>query len=498
MKKVAKKSLRKKVPYYKRFFIALGAFLLAFFIFSPAANFNPSWHEPPRFVSKNGLLDVSLQAKTTEVVIGGKKVTSDVYNEIYPGPVFELKGGDTLKVHLDNQLTQSTNLHFHGSHVSPKGNSDNVLLNIKPGENFDYEYHLPSNHPPGLYWYHPHYHPDVENQVMGGMAGAIIVRGNIDNLPGIKGVPERLLLLSTQDGDDANSPKRLVNGQVMPALYLRPGEMQRWRIANISADDFYNFALPGQKLHIISRDGNTLSHVQAVDSEVMAPGDRIEILVQGGLWGTYDVQSLPFNEGFAHYTKDTFMHMVVAGMPMLSKELPKQLIPYDNFKESHIDNTRILTFSMSGTDDNPTFLLDGKQYNPDVIDQVMTLGTTEEWKLVNKSREVHPFHIHINPFQVISINGVPVDRPGLDDTFPIPARSTVIIRTKYKDFDGKYVLHCHILYHEDHGMMQVVEVVKPGFGQAPDNGMPDREGMMDMNDMDTMQMPESTRYNNKK
>lgn len=494
-----KKKQQAKKTYWKHFIIAAISFLIVTFLLSPYANTNPAWQEPPRSVSKDGFLKTTLQAKKSSVTIGGKQTQSAVYNDMYPGPVFELKGGDTFKVHLENQLSDSTNLHFHGSHVSPKGHSDNVLLNLKPGENFDYEYQLPVNHPPGLYWYHPHYHPNVEEQVLGGMAGAIIVRGDIDELPGIKDVPERLLILSTQDTDDPNNPTRLVNGQVMPTLFIRPGEVQRWRILNMSADDFYNFSIPGQKLNIISRDGNTTSKVIAVDNEVVAPGDRIEILVQGGMWGTYDIESVAFDEGFAHYPTQTFMKIAVAGFPMISEPLPTTLLPYEDFRYAHIDNTRTVTFSMGGTESDPTFLLDGKEFNPEVVNQIMTLGTTEEWRLINESKEVHPFHIHINPFQVISVNGKPVDRYGYDDTFPIPAKSEVVIRTKYTDFDGKYVLHCHILFHEDHGMMQIVEVVKPGANQAPHNGVPDREGMPMLEHMQHLLETSGTdRYKKKK
>lgn len=484
------KAIRK---FLRNFLVAALGFIVVGILLSPLVDFNPKWQEPPRFISRDGKLDVILQAKESEVMIGGKKTQSKVYNDSYLGPVLEVKGGDILNVKLENELSESTNLHFHGSHVSPKGNSDNVLLNIKSGETFNYSYQLPVNHPPGLYWYHPHYHPNVEDQVGGGMAGAIIVRGDVDNFPGIKGLPERLLILTAQDNSGPD-PIRLVNGQVMPTIYLRPGETQRYEIANMSADDFYKLAILGQKLHIISRDGNTLDQVTDVDSELMAPGDRIQILIQGGMWGTYEIQSLAFDEGFDHYTTQTFMKLVVQGFPMLPKKLPTKLLPYENLKDAHIDNVRVLTFSIGGTDDNPIFLLDGREFNPDVVNQTMFLDTTEEWRLVNDSREVHPFHIHINPFQVISVNGVPVDRHGYDDTFPIPAKGEVVIRTRYKDFDGKYVLHCHILFHEDHGMMQIVEVIKPGNSPAENNGLPDREGMFEMMDMDHISGMENSRY----
>lgn len=472
---MSKKKFSQK-KFWRNFIFAFLGFLFAAVVLNQFVDLNPSWNAPQVSKAKNGQLDIVLNTAKSKVNIGGKEQESNVWNGKYIGDTWDIKGGDTVKIHFQNNITDPTNLHFHGGHVSPKGNSDNVLLSIKPGETFDYEYNLPENHPPGLYWYHPHYHHYTDQQVMGGMLGAIIVRGDIDELPGIKGLPERVLVLTTVD--QGNNVIRLVNNQVDPTLYVRPFETIRLRLVNASSDDFYNFAIPGQKLNVISRDGNTLSEVESVDSEVMAPGDRVEILFQAGLWGDTDVKSIVYKQGFFTYPEDTFMKIKVFGLPVLPKNLPTTLIPYDNFKDAKIDNTRTITFSEGGTQENPTYLIDGQIFNPDEVSQIMTLGTTEEWRIVNESGEVHPFHIHINPFQVISINGEEIDRKSMDDTFPIPANGEFVMRTKYRDFDGKYVLHCHILFHEDNGMMQIVEVVKPGASTAPDNGLPEREGMI--------------------
>lgn len=467
--------------YLKHVVIAGLAFLAVYFSLQYFTKSSPKWIEPETRVSKNGVLDVTLDAKKSIVSIGDAEATASmVYNQKYIGDTWEVRGGDTIKVHLENNLDQPTNLHFHGSHVSPKGNSDNVLLRINPGENFDYEFKLPENHPPGLYWYHPHMHEFTDSQVNSGMAGAIIVRGDVDELPELQGLTERKLILTTNDPDNSNAVVRLVNNQSNPTLYVRPFETVRFEIFNMASDDFYNLAIPGTKLNVISRDGNMMSEVDQVDSELLAPGDRVQILFKAGWSGEFDVKSLIYNTGFFTFPEDTFMKIKVAGLPVIPRDLPTRLVPYDDFRNAKIDKVRTLTFSEGGTSANTTFLLDGKQFNPNVVSQVMELGATEEWHLVNKSGETHPFHIHVNPYQVISVNGIEVDRKGYDDTFPVPAESTVVIRTKYRDFDGKYVLHCHILFHEDHGMMQVVEVVRKGMGTALDNGLPEREKMGDM------------------
>lgn len=464
---------------WKKFFIIFFVVLISCFILNQFVDLNPKWKAPAVLKSQNGILNVTLEAKKSRVNIGGKDTWSNVWNGRYIAPTWEVRGGDTIKVHFVNNMSDPTNLHFHGGHISPKGNSDNVLLNIKPGETFDYEYKLPKNHPPGFYWYHPHLHRYTDNQVMNGMLGAIKVLGDIDELPRIKGVKEETLVLTTRD--NGNNVDRLVNNQINPSLYIRPFETIRLRILNASSDDFYNLSILGTKLNIISRDGNTLSRVDSVNSEVLAPGDRIEVLFQAQMWGTYTVKSLKLSVGSFVYPEADFMTIKVRGLPVLPKPLPTKLVPYQDLKETPVDNIRTLIFSEAGTDDNPTFLLDGKEFDANVVSQLMTLGTTEQWNLINKSNDTHPFHIHINPFQVISVNGKSVDRYGYDDTFPIPPNGEVVIKTQYKDFDGKYVLHCHILFHEDHGMMQVVEVVKPGEDVSKNNGLPERESMPGMN-----------------
>jgi len=141
-----------------------------------------------------------------------------------------------------------------------------------------------------------------------------------------------------------------------------------------------------------------MSEVDSVDSELMAPGDRVQIIFQADAWGEYDVKSLLYAQGFFTFPEATFMKIKVRGLPVFPRELPTKLRPYDDFRNADIDRVRTLTFSEGGTDDNPTFLLDGKMFNADVISQIMELGTTEEWRLVNQSKETHPFHIHINPY----------------------------------------------------------------------------------------------------
>src|SRR4051794_11702708 len=192
--------------------------------------------EPAVRLATNGLLDTTLEARTDpQVTVGGM-----TYEGQLPGPVLRFRPGDRLKVRLINNLGGAmTNLHVHGLHVSPQGNSDNVFLHVENGQSFDYDYQVPKNHPAGLYWYHPHSHGDTMQQTAAGLVGAIIIEGDFDQLPGIKGVPERLVCLQGPFVTAAGV-QYLVNGQDTPTIAIRPGETQRWRLLNASANAFFN------------------------------------------------------------------------------------------------------------------------------------------------------------------------------------------------------------------------------------------------------------------
>ena len=133
------------------------------------------FEEPAALRSDKGVLDVRLEAAVGSHQVAGRQATTLGYNGGVPGPTLRLRAGDVLRVKLVNRLETATNLHVHGLHVSPEGNGDNVFVSVEPGTTFDYEYRLPDDHPPGVYWYHPHHHGTVADQVFGGLYGAIVV-----------------------------------------------------------------------------------------------------------------------------------------------------------------------------------------------------------------------------------------------------------------------------------------------------------------------------------
>jgi FtsP/CotA-like multicopper oxidase with cupredoxin domain len=431
----------------------------------------PDLVEPEVRASVDGLLDTSLTAAFGPVMVNGQQMTSRVFESSYPAPTMRLKPGDTMCIRLTNQLDDITNLHTHGFHVSPRDNSDNVFLHVEPGETFDFEFNLPADHMPGICWYHPHVHGDTYEHVNGGMAGAIIIEGGLDEVPGIAGLTERLLILqSTQfdangvvvpvDDQTTKQQMRTINGQVNPTIRIRPGETQRWRIANMTSENFCLLALEGHHLHQIAADGNPLSEVRTEERIFLVPGERAEVLVQAAGEGTYEIRQLLWGTGFQSQPDVLLATMLVEGDPVDSEPLPTTLLPFEDLREATIDRTRELHFDVKVDHDGAQFLIDGKTVDMDRVDQTIQAGATEEWVIYNDSDEWHPFHIHVNDFQVVAVNGEPVEVYGWEDTRGLPPNGSITIRHRFLDFTGKYVYHCHILFHEDMGMMGIVEVVE--------------------------------------
>jgi suppressor of ftsI len=425
--------------------------------------------EPRQWVSRNGYLRVRLVTEVRQVKLGGRSVRALVYNGDYMPPTIRLRPGDQLDLDLVNKLPEATNLHVHGMHVSPQGNSDNVFLHIASGQTFRYHYNFPLDLAPGTYWYHSHLHGLTEPQVFAGMSGAIVVDGLREYLPpDLQNVKERLIALKDfqvlngaipTTNINSNAPTtRTVNGQINPTIGIRPGETQLWRLANIGADIFYRLQLPGRTFHVIAEDANPVSTVWSADSLVLPPGKRYDVLVQGGPSGRNRLLTLAYNQGGDQYPQKTLATVVSTGPAMRPAGLPTAFAPSDDLTRAKVDQRRTIVFSENSA--GTAFFINGKQFDPNRIDVRSRLNTVEEWTVRNVTSEQHPFHIHVNDFQVMSVNGAPYHAVGQQDTVVLPIHGEVVIRMRFLDFLGKYVFHCHILNHEDHGMMATIDVVQ--------------------------------------
>ena len=400
-----------------------------------------------------------------------------------------------------------TNLHTHGLWVSPVGNSDNVLNVIPPETSFQHEYLIPTDHVPGTHWYHPHKHGSVATQVQTGMSGALIMTGGIDDLPLVRQARESVMVIQkfrasrpvlaaaaaiTPEADPFRFPQEdvtTINGVRGPTLAgVAPGETLRWRIVAAMSGGVLNLTVtPGTTcsgdeaaripLHPIAYDGIPVAEVAQWEMIRLFPGNRADLMLRFETPGTYAIctRQRPDDE-----TEDPeVIGYVQVDQPPIE---PPRKIPAGFAAEyrhpSLLDDPAVVKDQrhVLFTQLSSPFrvYIDNHRFDVNRVDQKIPLGAKQEWLLLNDTPgfdSFHPFHIHVNPFQIVDSNdpiyrkmkGVWLDTvgiPGSDGTRggPPGAPGWVKIRSHFKKFIGLYVLHCHILGHEDAGMMQIVEV----------------------------------------
>lgn len=514
--------------------------------------------------------------------------------------------------HGDN----STNLHFHGTHVSPQAPQDYVLLELRPrlpagteapadlhathargivayGE-FQYDVDPP---PPtqaeGTHWYHPHKHGSVSLQVANGMPGALIIEGAFDDwLRGYYGgkLAEKILVVQqvqakTNLFNNSLAPATTVNGQVNPTVRMKPGEVQRWRFVNatlqVASQVSLNFpdnvnvrqiAMDGVRFSPENYGSQPLFKPTDPSQFEISPGNRADFLVEApatpGLYrlthrpagkspiaagkreklrqrdeALLKLEALRLGEAkpAGGESSEPALVTILVEAPLPEKAAPEKpatlatgfppvsqwppMPPYLQNLQGKAEPDQDLDFQMTAGPGDPTtqFKINGEQYNPDCANITTTVGSTETWLVQNSSVLAHPFHIHINPFQLVEqgtiINGqrvpfVKYASPVWQDTVALPVVNSswdiqagpiwnnddakakcpttckntnggtwnnqwtttvpgkmsvcgcsytgngyVLFHHRYLEFTGEYVLHCHFLGHEDRGMMFNVQTV---------------------------------------
>jgi FtsP/CotA-like multicopper oxidase with cupredoxin domain len=437
---------------------------------------------PSRLRSSGGRLDLDLVAQETEVAIPGGPARALTYNGLLPGPLLEIDPGDAVRINLHNRLPRPTNIHYHGLHIPPGGSGDNVFLSVGPGESHSYAFTLPADHPAGTFYYHPHSHGTVADQVFGGLGGVLIVRGALDRIPAVRAAAEQVLFLKDLPAERGSSPMGMglmlgregavltVNGQVNPTLSMPAGGLLRLRIVNGSSARFWRLALEEHPFHLIATDGGALEAPVELVELLLAPGERAEVLVRGERQGgRYRLLNLPYTRGAGGMMGGMGMGsgpgqqgpvsiatLAYAGS-VAPLPLPERLLPVELLPEPVRRRRFVLNHGMA-PGMGMVFLINGRPFDHGRIDTRVRLGDTEEWELVNDGVMDHPFHVHINPFQVISRNGKPEPFRAWKDVVLLRPGETVRIRTRFDDFAGRSVYHCHILDHEELGMMGILEI----------------------------------------
>ncbi len=401
------------------------------------------------------------------------------YNGQVPGPTLEFREGDHVVIHFHNELPEVTTIHWHGLHI-PAAMDGSPLEPVKPGGSYDYVFDIPPGSA-GTYWYHPH--PDLRSgyQVAKGLYGALIIRAADDPLAGI---PEKLLVLSDNrflpngevdvpppespqgEIDEENGregPDLFVSGQIMPTISIRSGEVQRWRVVNASAARYYRLALAGHEFLQVGTDGGLFEHPVPVNEIILAPAERAELLVRatGAPGARAELRTMPYD----HYVPQTrpkdwnvprdLLTLQYTGQPPVEPVvLPTRLRvvpPLDTMKAAV---RRVIVFSQG--------LINGRTMDMHRVDEHARLGATEIWQIENVVGMDHPFHLHGFQFQVLDRNGVPEPFRAWRDMVNVPKHERVRIIVRFHDYPGKWMYHCHILDHEDEGMMGILEVSPTG------------------------------------
>ncbi len=452
----------------------------------------------------DGVREGRLAVGPADVAIGDSRFTLLTYNGRFPGPLLRVRADDRLRLILGNGLPPGdrnllglrrgvTNLHAHGLHVAPSDPADNVMRQIPPGDSWTYTYDLSRQRAGALAWYHPHVHGLVAEQLWAGLAGPMVVEDPSDALGDLEAHTLVLKDFAFSGGTPTPyvspmdfmmgkvGPVVTVNGLVEPELGARPGQVQRWRVLNASTARFYHLRLDGHDLHVVGSDGGSLDRPYAVERLLLAPGERADLLVKvSDSPGTYRLTTL------AH----------VRGAPM-GGAMPGMMMR-GGMTQAASPAGVVLTLRVSGPpqrDVLPSAIdPEARRVSPDlsrVVQRRLVLGmhmgrgsingqdydvaplrlrshlrddgpTWEVWTIVNPTGMDHPWHQHTNHAQVLSVTGgdrgyadLYTTAPAWKDTVVVPRGGSVTQLVRVADWRGEAMVHCHIVEHEDIGMLGV-------------------------------------------
>ncbi len=494
--------------------------------------------DPPALSAQNLQINTQLSARPANKCVNGKNVVLQSYIDTNAGvdsravgPTYSLDVDPNLPnprlnilftnelgdknrqydCHSSQDVGLCSNLHAHGFHVSPKGSmdpsvvqSDYVFIAISPAtQPVSYQYDIPNFHPPGTHWLHSHLHGSTAPQVKNGMAGALILKGALEktlaNDYGISGDKDKIMVLQQMSTDTDNTPlcgsnngntiTTSINGQCLPIITVKAGDIQRWRFIDAGISASINLAViqpNGSKLDLneFARDGITMNGTQVQKNILLQPGYRSDVLVQFPTCTTYPCELFLIDDA-------SQARMSLMGVAEPSNQIAKIIIeentgpamtmpppqiftnPYPficdpaDFKNcSDRLATQKVWFANVTNPSGGTFKTVNDGVYPNTVTKQLTLNDSNTWKLWVGDKQTsaanHPFHIHVNPFQLVDQNGFSYWKDtllvsGADNKGESNALTVV---SRYENFDGEFVLHCHNLDHEDQGMMMNV-IINP-------------------------------------
>jgi blue copper oxidase len=434
----------------------------------------------------------------------GLKTFTNAYNGYsYLGPTLILNKGDFISIHVENQLSDTSTAHWHGLHV-PAADDGGPHTPILPGQTWSPDFVVLNN--ASTYWYHPHLHMKTGMQAMRGAAGFIIVRDPEEsalNMPRRYGEDDFPLVIQSQEFDINNQilwrgmhdSIIIVNGTINPALDV-PAQVIRLRLLNAAQERNFNFGFTDNRhFFVIGNDGGLLEQPVDVTRIRLSPGERAEILMDLTGMNGQNLYLMSYASEFPSGVQggtpmpgmDTAMYSPINGIDFNILKMnvvnpidnpvttiPGSLVSISPWPEVSADTTRVINITADDmmSMDGP-FYFNEQLFDMERIDQQIPLNNIEIWSISNQTMVAHPFHIHDVQFFVLDRDGINVaaEESGYKDVVMIGPNETVRFITKFEDFADTtmpYMYHCHILMHEDDGMMGQFIVVPGPFTGLPD------------------------------
>jgi blue copper oxidase len=417
------------------------------------------------------------------------------YNGNFLGPTILLNKNDSVNFNITNNLQDISTVHWHGLHVAPE-NDGSPHQEIMPSQVWSPSFKIRNN--ASTFWYHSHVHMSTEYQVNLGLAGLIIVHDSTEAsyvLPRTYGIDDFPIIIQSKSFDILNQLAAfthddsimMINGTIDPVLDA-PAQVVRFRCLNGSADRTYNLGLStNANFYVIASDGGMLDQPISANRVRLSPGERYELLIdltvmqgqslylmsyasqlQNGIIGSPQVGNgmaqlpgyamNPLNGADFNLLKID----VVAQTTNPVTTIPVQFQTNVKWLVQNADTSRILTFApeVMGPQQmvEGPFTISGKSFDMDSINIHIPFNNTEIWSIVNNTMVAHPFHIHDIQFNVVDRNGVAVTgiETGWKDVVLVRPQETVRVIAKFETFYNDnipYMYHCHLLHHEDEGMM---------------------------------------------
>ncbi|MBK6835674.1 MAG: multicopper oxidase domain-containing protein [Bacteroidetes bacterium] len=432
---------------------------------------------------------------TSKVFYNGYTTNTFGINAAYLGPTLFLNKGDSVNMHVANELMDTTTIHWHGLHVSAMNDGGPHIV-IPPSTIWNPSFKVRDH--AAMYWYHPHLHMMTNMHATMGAAGLIIVRDSTEatlNLPRTYGIDDFPIVIQSKcfDAnkqilvDNASDSVMMVNG-TLNAYLPAPAQVVRLRVLNASSERVYNLGFQGNlAFSQIGSDGGLLNAPVSLTRLRLAPGERAEILIDlngkegqsinlmsyaaefpSAIYGALQ-PGMGAGQTIPGYTANVLNGQnfnimafnVVAPTANPITTIPTTLVNNIVWPTGSANATKTLTFSpvtMGPTAIQGPFLINNTSFDMDVVNYTIPLNNIEIWTLNNQSPIAHPFHIHDIQFYLTEINGAtpPANMQGRKDVVLVPAGQTVKFITKFETFCDSmatYMYHCHMLPHEDDGMM---------------------------------------------